>query len=109
MGQRFRILDPVTGGQTHNVSFTDTEVRKRYVDWERGEPDREWTCLTVLATHAPGIAPAPLESRALSSTNTRVQRPVASDAPPLKLAPDQQKRHESWVRRVLSSVSTRRI
>ncbi|MDN5853715.1 MAG: aminoglycoside phosphotransferase family protein [Actinomycetia bacterium] len=50
----------MTTAQTHDLSFTDAEVRKRYVDWERGEPDREWACLTVLATHAPGIAPTPL-------------------------------------------------
>lgn len=46
--------------QTHDISFTTSEVRKRYTSWERGEPDREWTCLELLATHAPGVAPRPL-------------------------------------------------
>lgn len=50
--------------QTHDLSFTDTEVRKRYVEWARGEPDREWACLAILATHAPGIAPTPLRREA---------------------------------------------
>ena len=50
----------MTRAQTHDVTFTADEVRKRYVDWERGEPDREWACLTVLATGAPGVAPTPL-------------------------------------------------
>ena len=46
--------------QTHDLTFTDTEVRKRYVTWDRGEADREWECLSVLADHAPGVAPRPL-------------------------------------------------
>ena len=45
---------------THELTFTDTEVRKRYVTWDRGEADREWGCLTVLADHAPGVPPRPL-------------------------------------------------
>jgi aminoglycoside phosphotransferase (APT) family kinase protein len=46
--------------QTHDLTFTATEVRKRYVSWDDGEPDREWGCLTLLADHAPGVAPRPL-------------------------------------------------
>ncbi len=46
--------------QTHDLTFTATEVRKRYVNWDRGEADREWNCLAVLAEHAPGVAPKPL-------------------------------------------------
>ena len=46
--------------QTHELTFTATEVRKRYVSWERGEADQEWDCLTLLAEHAPGVAPRPL-------------------------------------------------
>ena len=45
---------------THELTFTETEVRKRYVSWDRGEADREWSCLTLLAAHAPGVAPRPL-------------------------------------------------
>lgn len=45
---------------THHLTFTPTEVRKRFVSWERGEADREWACLTLLAEHAPGVAPRPL-------------------------------------------------
>jgi aminoglycoside phosphotransferase (APT) family kinase protein len=45
---------------THDLSFTDTEVRKRFVSWDRGEADREWGCLSLLAEHAPGVAPRPL-------------------------------------------------
>lgn len=46
--------------QTHDLTFTGSEVRKRYVTWDRGEADREWACLTLLAEHAPGLAPRPL-------------------------------------------------
>lgn len=51
---------PLVQTQTHDLTFTATEVRKRYVTWDRGEADREWGCLTVLAHHAPGVAPRPL-------------------------------------------------
>ncbi|WP_374969324.1 phosphotransferase family protein [Terrabacter sp. BE26] len=45
---------------THDVTFAPDHVRKQFVSWDRGEPDREWACLTVLAEHAPGLAPRPL-------------------------------------------------
>lgn len=50
----------VQQARTHDLVFTETEVRKRYVSWERGEPGREWACLTLLAAYAPGLAPTPL-------------------------------------------------
>ena len=46
--------------QTHDLSFTDSEVRKRFLSWDDGEADREWACLRLLEEHAPGIAPRPL-------------------------------------------------
>ena len=46
--------------QTHDLTFTDSEVRKRFVSWDRGEAEREWACLRLLAEHAPGVAPRPL-------------------------------------------------
>jgi aminoglycoside phosphotransferase (APT) family kinase protein len=46
--------------QTHDLTFTATEVHKTYVSWDRGEPDREWACLRLLAEHAPGVAPRPI-------------------------------------------------
>ena len=44
----------------HLFEFTEHEVRKQFVRWDDGEADREWACLTLLAEHAPGIAPRPL-------------------------------------------------
>jgi hypothetical protein len=37
-------------------------VAKRFRSWDRGEPTREWTALTLLAEHAPGLAPAPIRA-----------------------------------------------
>lgn len=45
---------------THDVGVGGVEVRKRFVQWDAGEAEREWACLTVLAEHAPGLAPRPL-------------------------------------------------
>ncbi|MFE6733752.1 aminoglycoside phosphotransferase family protein [Microbacterium sp. NPDC057650] len=45
---------------THDLTLTETEVRKRFTSWDEGEPDREWTCLILLATHSPGLAPRPV-------------------------------------------------
>lgn len=46
--------------QTHDLTFTDTEVRKRFLNWADGEADREWACLGLIRDHAPGLAPRPL-------------------------------------------------
>jgi aminoglycoside phosphotransferase (APT) family kinase protein len=53
-------VNKIPAVHTHDLTFTATEVHKRYVSWDRGEADREWACLTLLAQHAPGIAPTPL-------------------------------------------------
>ncbi|WP_328993075.1 aminoglycoside phosphotransferase family protein [Kribbella sp. NBC_01245] len=45
---------------THTIEVDGSIVRKHYRSWERGEPDREWTTLTLLAAHAPGLSPLPL-------------------------------------------------
>jgi len=48
--------------QTHQVSIDHGRqiVVKRYVQAERGQPAREWRALTLLAEHAPGLAPEPI-------------------------------------------------
>lgn len=45
---------------THDLVLGDAEVRKRFLSWSDGEVDREWASLTLLADHAPGVAPRPL-------------------------------------------------
>ncbi|MEV7967900.1 aminoglycoside phosphotransferase family protein [Sphaerisporangium sp. NPDC088356] len=50
------------GRCTHSLDIRDDVVVKRYTSWERGEPRREWAALTLLAEHAPDLAPAPVEA-----------------------------------------------
>ncbi|MGW2214052.1 aminoglycoside phosphotransferase family protein [Nonomuraea sp. NPDC001684] len=50
------------GRCTHDIELHDHTVTKRYASWERGEPRREWTALCLLAEHAPGLAPEPVEA-----------------------------------------------
>lgn len=47
---------------THYLELGDDVVIKRYRSWDRGEPRREWAALTLLAEHAPGLAPTPVEA-----------------------------------------------
>lgn len=47
--------------RTHHLTIAAQTVRKRYVSWNRGEPDREWAALTLLAEHAPHLAPVPID------------------------------------------------
>jgi hypothetical protein len=37
-------------------------VTKRFRSWDRGEPRREWTALTLLAEHSPGLTPRPIHA-----------------------------------------------
>lgn len=46
--------------RTHDLAFSDQQVRKTFVRWEDGEADREWRCLQLVHEHAPGAAPRPL-------------------------------------------------
>lgn len=48
---------------THDITIGETQVVKRFRSWDRGEPDREWSALTLLHRHTPGLAPEPLERR----------------------------------------------
>ena len=50
--------------RTHELSVDpDREiVVKRFVQADRGEPAREWRALTLLAEHAPGLAPEPIRA-----------------------------------------------
>ena len=48
------------GATTHKVVVDEATVTKTYVRWDRGEAEREWSALTLLAEHAAGLAPVPL-------------------------------------------------
>jgi len=45
---------------THDVTISAGAVRKVYVSWDEGEPEREWAALVLLDREAPGLAPRPL-------------------------------------------------
>lgn len=45
---------------THGLTLGEREVRKEFVAHHEWEAEREWACLTLLAEHAPGLAPRPL-------------------------------------------------
>jgi Ser/Thr protein kinase RdoA (MazF antagonist) len=47
---------------THVLDIGDDQVVKRYRSWNRGEHLREWQALTLLASYAPDLAPAPLSA-----------------------------------------------
>lgn len=49
---------------THDITVTGDVVRKCYVSWDGGEPEREWAALQLLAREAPGLAPAPVDREA---------------------------------------------
>ncbi|MDQ0644101.1 aminoglycoside phosphotransferase family protein [Microbacterium murale] len=65
--------------QTHDLSFTDTEVRKRFLSWADGEADREWGCLSLIWEHAPGLAPRPLRRETLSGHPVIVMERLPGD------------------------------
>lgn len=45
---------------THDLTIGAAEVRKAFVADHEAQAEREWACLTLLAEHAPGLAPRPL-------------------------------------------------
>jgi hypothetical protein len=45
---------------THAIEVRDDVVTKRYRDDRPGAAEREWRALTLLAEHAPGLAPHPI-------------------------------------------------
>ncbi|MET7463551.1 aminoglycoside phosphotransferase family protein [Nonomuraea sp. NPDC005501] len=45
---------------THQVELLGDRVVKRYTGDDREAGEREWRALTLLAEHAPGLAPAPI-------------------------------------------------
>src|SRR3984885_14963932 len=51
---------------THLVDIGDDLVVKRFRSWDRGEHLREWQALTLLASYAPDLAPAPLDANLTS-------------------------------------------
>jgi len=57
---------------THDVTVLGDVVRKVYVSWDEGEPEREWAALQLLAREAPGPSPYPCRKILASGATTRV-------------------------------------
>jgi hypothetical protein len=53
---------------THEVEHDGMVLTKRYTSWSRGEPDREWAALQLLAAQAPGLTPVPISRDPLTMT-----------------------------------------
>jgi Phosphotransferase enzyme family len=51
---------PRQARSTHEIEVDGGQVVKRFRSWDRGEPQREWRALTLLAEFAPGLAPVPV-------------------------------------------------
>ncbi|MCG7310157.1 aminoglycoside phosphotransferase family protein [Brachybacterium sp. ACRRE] len=49
------------GPHAHEVTMGRSTVSKKFSTWADDEARREWACLRLLAEHAPGLAPRPLE------------------------------------------------
>lgn len=45
---------------THDIEFVGDAVRKVFVSWSDGEPEREWAGIVHLHEHAPDLAPRPI-------------------------------------------------
>jgi Ser/Thr protein kinase RdoA (MazF antagonist) len=52
----------MTVRSTHVLEMAGGQVIKRFRSWDRGEHQREWRALNVLAEFAPGFAPVPLSA-----------------------------------------------
>jgi hypothetical protein len=51
---------PARAFATHDIDVGEHQVVKRFRSWERGEHQREWQALVMLASCAPDLAPAPV-------------------------------------------------
>ncbi|TMR18694.1 aminoglycoside phosphotransferase family protein [Nonomuraea turkmeniaca] len=57
---------------THELVYDGDVVTKRYVDGKQGGAEREWRALSLLAEHAPGLAPEPIAFEAGVVSMTRI-------------------------------------
>ena len=66
----------------HSVEMAGDTVVKRFRAWDRGEHEREWRALLLLAEHAAGLAPSPIRARLHDDPPTVVMSRV--DGTPLR-------------------------
>ena len=53
-------VDRQRGVATHEIVIAGGTVTKRFTSWVRAEHEREWTVLSRLHEHVPGLGPVPL-------------------------------------------------
>lgn len=51
---------PARVSATHDIDVQEHQVIKRFRSSDRGEHQREWQALVMLAGHAPDLAPTPV-------------------------------------------------
>ncbi|SED26704.1 Phosphotransferase enzyme family protein [Nocardioides exalbidus] len=66
-----------------------TEVRKHYVADHEVQAEREWACLTLLAEHAPGLAPRPVRREGGAEPVVVMERLPGSPLAPRPLTTEQ--------------------
>lgn len=74
---------------THRLTIGETEVRKEFVADHDVQAEREWACLTLLAEHAPGLAPLPLRREDGETPVIVMERLPGSHLEPRPLTADQ--------------------
>jgi Ser/Thr protein kinase RdoA (MazF antagonist) len=89
---------------THLVDIGEDEVVKRFRSWDRGEHLREWLALTLLASYAPGLAPAPL-SADLTSVPPQIRMSRVPGLPLDRLPPNGQAVTPGHLDAVAASIS----
>lgn len=89
----------------HAIDKVDGRIVKRFSAWDLGQPLREWRGLNLLAEHAPGLAPDPIEFRPDATPPAVVMSHVTGT--PLRggaVGPDQTSALAASVRLLLESV-----
>lgn len=74
---------------THRLTIGAAEVRKQFVDGHEAQAEREWACLTVLAQHAPGLAPRPIRREDGATPAIVMERLPGGSLPPRPLTVEQ--------------------
>ncbi|WP_328539340.1 phosphotransferase [Streptomyces sp. NBC_00344] len=99
---------------THTLAIGDATVVKRFRSWDRGEPEREWRALGLLARYAPGLAPRPLARTAVPPSLTMERIPGAplrgstvGPAPATALAAALHRLHEAVPRTEIDALPPR--
>lgn len=64
---------------THDIEIVGERVRKTFVSWADGEPDREWAALTYLDEHARGLCPRPITRELVAGRPAVVMSRVHGD------------------------------